>query len=131
MARASDSTGAQLAQFQRINYVFLQSGNRFPYEIKSYGAPTGEGKDLSNGKDVSVIKIEIKNAPTLRIGNSDKVQVGDRIYVMGYPGAADSAALDAKSQLEPTTNDGSISAKKTSADGAPILQTNANTTHGN
>ncbi len=125
------NTGAQLAQFQRINYVFLQSGNRFPYEIKSYGAPTGEGKDLSNGKDVSVIKIEIKNAPTLRIGNSDKVQVGDRIYVMGYPGAADSAALDAKSQLEPTTNDGSISAKKTSADGAPILQTNANTTHGN
>ncbi len=130
-ARYIINNGAQLAQFQRINYVFLQSGSRFPYEIKSYGAPTGEGKDLATGKDVAVIKIEIKNAPTLRIGNSDKVQVGDKIYVLGYPGAADSEALDAKSQLEPTTNDGSISAKKTSADGAPILQTNANTTHGN
>ena len=50
---------------------------------------------------------------------------------MGYPGAADSNLLDAKSQLEPTTNDGKISAKKTSADGAPILQTSAPTTHGN
>jgi pSer/pThr/pTyr-binding forkhead associated (FHA) protein/V8-like Glu-specific endopeptidase len=125
------NTGAQLSKFQRINYVFLQSGSRYPYEIKAYGAPTGEGKDLLTGKDVAVIKIEVKNAPTLRIGNSDKMQVGDKIFVMGYPGAADSEVLDAKSQLEPTTNDGSISAKKTSADGAPILQTNANTTHGN
>ncbi|MFN7946099.1 MAG: trypsin-like peptidase domain-containing protein [Blastocatellia bacterium] len=125
------NSGAQLASFQRINYVFLQSGSRFPYEIKAYGAPTGEGKDLITGKDVAIIKIELKNAPTLRLGNSDKVQVGDKVFVIGYPGAADSDALDEKSQLEPTTNDGSISAKKNSADGAPILQTNTNTTHGN
>ncbi|HWQ33305.1 MAG TPA: trypsin-like peptidase domain-containing protein [Blastocatellia bacterium] len=124
-------SGGQLASFQRINYVFLQSGNRYPYEIKAYGAPVGEGKDLMTGKDVAIIKIEIKNAPTLRLGNSDKVQVGDKVYVIGYPGAADSDALDEKSQLEPTTNDGSISAKKNSADGAPILQTNTSTTHGN
>ena len=130
-AQILQSTGASLVSFQRINYVFLQSGNRFPYEIKSYGAPTGEGKDLSTGKDVAVIKIEVKNAPTLRLGNSDQVQVGDQVWVLGYPGAADSEALDEKSQLEPTTNDGKISAKKTSADGAPILQTNTSTTHGN
>ena len=123
--------GARLVSFQRINYVFLQSGNRFPYEIKSYGAPSGEGKDLPGGKDVSVIKIEVKNAPTLPLGNSDEAQVGDPVWVIGYPGAADSGLLDAKSQLEPTTNDGKISAKKTSADGAPILQTNTSTTHGN
>ena len=124
-------TGARLVSFQRINYVFLQSGSRFPYEIKSYGAPSGEGKDLPGGKDVSVIKIEIKNAPTLPLGNSDEAQVGDPVWVIGYPGAADSGLLDARSQLEPTTNDGKISAKKTSADGAPILQTNTSTTHGN
>ncbi len=122
---------AQLGDFKRINLVFLQSGSRYPYEIKAYGAPLGNAKDLAIGKDVSIIKIEIKNAPTLRLGNSDIVQVGDPVWVLGYPGAADSDALDEKSQLEPTTNDGKISAKKTSADGAPILQTNANTTHGN
>jgi len=130
-AQYLNQTGARLISFQRINYVFLQSGNRFPYEIKSYGAPSGEGKDLPGGKDVSVIKIEVKNAPTVPLGNSDEAQVGDQVWVIGYPGAADSGLLDAKSQLEPTTNDGKISAKKTSADGAPILQTNTSTTHGN
>lgn len=119
------SNEARLTSFQRINFVFLQSGSRYPYEIKSYGAPVGEGKD------VAIIKIEIKNAPTLRLGDSDKTQVGDPVWVIGYPAAADSEILDQRSQLEPTTNDGKISAKKTAADGAPILQTNASTTHGN
>jgi len=122
---------AQLVEFKRINYVFLQSGSKYPFEIKSFGAPIGAGKDLTTGKDVAVLKIEVKNAPTLKLGNSDQTQVGDQIWVIGYPGAADSEALDAKSQLEPTTNDGKISAKKTSNDGAPILQTNTSTTHGN
>ncbi len=119
------SNEAQLTSFQRINLVFLQSGSRYPYEIKSYGAPVGEGKD------VAILKIEIKNAPTLRLGNSDQAEVGDQVWVIGYPAAADSGILDQRSQLEPTTNDGKISAKKTAADGAPILQTNASTTHGN
>ncbi|MBX3277568.1 MAG: trypsin-like peptidase domain-containing protein [Acidobacteria bacterium] len=122
---------ASLSNFQRINRVFLQSGTSFPYEIKSYGAPTGEGQDLPAGKDVAVLKIEIKNAPTLPLGNSTQMQVGDRIFLLGYPGAADSDVLDSRSALEPTTNDGSITAKKNSADGAPILQTNTAATHGN
>lgn len=116
---------AQLTSFKRINLVFLQSGSRYPFEIKAYGAPVGEGKD------VAVVKIEVKNAPTLMLGDSDAMEVGDRLYVIGYPAAGDSPVLDQKSELEPTTNDGHISAKKTAADGAPILQTNASTTHGN
>lgn len=119
------ATEAQLTTFKRINLVFLQSGSRYPFEIKAYGAPVGEGKD------VAVVKIEVKNAPTLMLGDSDAMEVGDRLYVIGYPAAGDSPVLDQKSELEPTTNDGHISAKKTAADGAPILQTNASTTHGN
>ncbi|MBP6704308.1 MAG: trypsin-like peptidase domain-containing protein, partial [Vicinamibacteria bacterium] len=119
------ATEAQLTSFKRINLVFLQSGSRYPFEIKAYGAPVGEGKD------VAVVKIEVKNAPTLMLGDSDAMEVGDRLYVIGYPAAGDSPVLDQKSELEPTTNDGHISAKKTAADGAPILQTNASTTHGN
>ncbi len=121
---------AELTEFHRINTVLLPSGKRHPFEIKAYGAPVGEGKDIS-GKDVAILKIEVKNAPTLRLGDSDGVEVGDRIFVLGFPAAADSAVLDEKSALEPTTNDGSISAKKTSVDGAPILQTNTSATHGN
>ncbi|MFN8011645.1 MAG: trypsin-like peptidase domain-containing protein [Holophagaceae bacterium] len=122
---------AYLSEFQRVNVVVLQSGRRFPFEIKAYGAPSGQATDLATGKDVAVLKIEAKNTPTLHIGNSDGMQVGDKVYVMGYPGAADSSLLDARSSLEPTINDGAISAKKTSADGAPILQTSTSATHGN
>ena len=121
---------AELTEFHRVNIVVLPSGKRHPFEIKAYGAPVGEGKDIS-GKDVAILKIEVKNAPTLRLGDSEGVEVGDRIFVLGFPAAADSAVLDEKSALEPTTNDGSISARKTSVDGAPILQTNTSATHGN
>ena len=123
--------GYSQGAMKRYAFVELQTGKQLPYEIKAYGAPSGEGKDLQTGKDVAILKVEVTNAPTLKIGTSSSVQVGDHIWVLGYPGAANSELLDEKSELEPTTNDGAISAKKTSKDGAPILQTNANTTHGN
>ncbi len=126
-----EKDGTRLTNLKRIAQVFLQSGKSYPFEIKAFGAPTGEGKDLESGKDVSVIKIEVRNAPTLRLGTSSAVNVGDHVWVMGYPGAADSDNLDMQSELEPTTNDGSISAKKATKDGTPVLQTNTNTTHGN
>lgn len=122
---------ASLVEFRRIGLVALQSGTRVPFEIKAFGAPSGEGRDLITGKDVAILKVEVKNAPTLALGNSEETQVGDHIFVMGYPGAADSGLLDAKSALEPTINDGAISSKKASADGAPIFQTNTSATHGN
>lgn len=125
------SNQAFLSEFQRVNVVVLQSGRRFPFEVKAYGAPSGQATDLATGKDVAVLKIEAKHTPTLHLGNSEAIQVGDKVYVMGYPGAADSSLLDARSSLEPTINDGAISAKKTSADGAPILQTSTSATHGN
>ena len=133
VGRAAQVLGnqASLVEFRRIAVAVLQSGRQVPFEVKSYGAPSGGGQDLATGKDVAVLKIEVKNAPALRIGNSDDVQVGDKVFVMGYPAAADSSLLDSRSALEPTINDGTISAKKSTADGAPILQTNTSATHGN
>lgn len=119
---------ARLTSFQHIHHVVLPNGEAFPFEIKEFGAPVGQGKD------VSIIKIEVKNAPTLRLGDSEKVQLQDHVTVFGYPGAADtfnSGILDAKSALEASITDGKLSAKKNSADGAPILQISAPATHGN
>lgn len=120
--------GTEPREFQHIHHVVVPDGSVFLFEIKSYGAPTGEGKD------VSIIKIEVKNAPILRLGDSDKVQLQDHITVFGYPAAADtsqSETLDAKSALEASITDGKVSAKKNAADGAPVLQVSAPSTHGN
>jgi pSer/pThr/pTyr-binding forkhead associated (FHA) protein/V8-like Glu-specific endopeptidase len=123
------------SQFQSVtlyHHVIIPDGSAFPFEIKQYGAPTGEGND--QGKDVAVIKIEVKNAPILKLSDSEKVQLQDHVTVIGYPGAADtfnSGLLSSKSALEATINDGKISAKKQATSGAPILQTNTAATHGN
>lgn len=120
---------SRLTSFELIHKVYLPDGSNYPFEIKQFGAPTGQSQD--QGKDVAIIKIEIKNAPILKIGDSDKVQLQDHITVIGYPAAADTKLLDFKSLMEATVNDGKISARKTATSGAPILQTNTAATHGN
>lgn len=123
---------SQLQSFQIFHHVIIPDGSSYPFEIKQYGAPTGESND--QGKDVSIIKIEVKNAPILKLADSDKVQLQDHVTVIGYPGAADTfntGTLSAKSAFEATINDGKISAKKQATSGAPILQTSTAATHGN
>jgi serine protease Do len=120
---------SRFVQFELVHKIYLPDGSSYPFEIKQFGAPTGESQD--QGKDVAIVKIEIKNAPILKIGDSDKVQLQDHITVIGYPAAADTKLLDFKSLMEATVNDGKISARKTATSGAPILQTNTAATHGN
>ena len=123
---------SQFQSFKLFHHVFIPDGSSFPFEIKQYGAPTGESQD--QGKDVAIVKIEVKNAPILKLSDSDKVKLQDHVTVIGFPGAADtfnSGLLDSKSAFEATINDGKISAKKTATSGAPILQTNTAATHGN
>src|SRR5882672_11442595 len=123
---------SSLQSFKLYHHVIIPDGSAFPFEIKQYGAPTGESND--QGKDVAIIKIEVKNSPTLKLSDSDKVQLQDHVTVIGFPGAADtfnSGLLDKKSAFEATINDGKISARKQASSGAPILQTSASATHGN
>jgi S1-C subfamily serine protease len=108
--------------------VVLPDGTKLPYTIKAYGAPVGEG----DGRDVAIIKVETQNAPNLIIGDSEKMQVQDKVLAIGYPGAADLAGLlDSKSQLEASITDGAVSAKKRTTEGDPVLQVSVPITHGN
>jgi hypothetical protein len=117
--------------YQMIHHVVIPDGSPYPFEIKSYGAPAGEGE---NWKDVSIIKIEVKNAPILVFGDSEKMQLQDHATVIGYPGAADSSdpnILSTKSELEASITDGKVSARKSTGGGVPVLQISASATHGN
>src|SRR5688500_19364276 len=78
---------SEFVAFQKIHHVITPDGSAFPFEIKQYGAPVGESTD--QGKDVAVVKIEVRNAPVLKLGDSDPVQLQDHVTVIGYPGAAD------------------------------------------
>lgn len=123
---------SRLTGYKLYHHVIIPDGSALPFEIKQYGAPTGESND--QGKDVAIVKIEVKNAPVLVLGDSDKLKLQDHVTVFGYPGAADTfntGTLDSKSQLEASITDGKLSARKASSSGAPILQVSAAATHGN
>lgn len=110
----------------RVLKVILPGGDILDGEIKSYGAPINEGKD------VAVLKVEGKNLPTIKLGNSDTVQNQDNIWVIGYPAAGDSDLLSPESSLVSSMNAGQVSANaKKTEQGSPVIQLNAAATHGN
>ncbi len=120
---------AQLVEFRHTHHVVTGDGSTFPFEIKSFGEP-----NPGIGKDVSILKIEVRNAPTLRLGDDDRMNVLDPVVVIGYPAAADThegGNLSDGAALVASVTDGSLSARKPGANGAPILQISAPATHGN
>ncbi|MCU1267594.1 MAG: periplasmic serine proteinase [Acidobacteria bacterium] len=123
-----------LNNFNMYHLVVIPDGTAMPFEDKpsGYGAPTGESE---SAKDVAIVKVELKNAPVMIFGDSDKVKVSDSDTVIGYPGVADMGEfkniLSPKAQLEATFTYGHISANKSAASGASVLQTDANIDHGN
>ncbi|MEH7416531.1 S1C family serine protease [Neobacillus drentensis] len=116
----------QYTDIQRVLKVVLPGGDVLDGEVKSYGAPINEGKD------VAVLKIEGKNLPTIPLGNSDDIQNQENIWVSGYPAAADSDLLSPDSSLVSSMTAGQISAtSKKTEQGSPVIQINAAATHGN
>jgi serine protease Do len=106
--------------------VVFDNGTDYKGEIKAYSDPISAG-----GKDVAVIKIDAKNLPTVQLGHSDGLSVGDEVSVIGYPGAAN-LNTSRESALVPTVTNGRISAvNKVMAHGTPVIQSDVNITHGN
>ena len=112
-------------KLERVSKVIMPGGDSYTFDIKSYGAPIGEGKD------VSVIKIDANNLPIIQIEESDASQTSEKVSIAGYPGKADLGGfLDDKSILVSTYTTGSIAARKTTEKG-PVLQLSANVNPGN
>ncbi|MCX7780529.1 MAG: serine protease [Negativicutes bacterium] len=118
-----NSQVARIGPVQAVNVVITPGGDQLPFDLKEIGSPAGN----KDGKDVAIIKIEGRNLPTVRLGDSDKIRTGERIFVAGYPADADLGAWGAKkSHQEWSWAPGTISSdKKTSAQGTPLIQVNA------
>jgi len=86
---------------------------------------------VTPGKDVAVLKIEQTNLPTVPVGDDTKMEVGDKVFVIGFPAVADEAGTANPVGVEPTFTSGDISARKTMEGGWQALQTDADITNGN
>ena len=122
-----------LLDFQYVHAVQVPTGDTFDYEIKENGTPIGGG-----GKDVAILKIDIKDAPSLEIINSNEsrdVKQIDPVLVIGYPYLADlslNGIFEDDDLGEATPSPGTISNTEKSLSGSqtPVLQLNASVSSG-
>ncbi|MGG6242689.1 trypsin-like peptidase domain-containing protein [Nodosilinea sp. AN01ver1] len=89
--------------------------------VKAIGEP-------APGKDVAILKIEATHMPTVALGDDQTLAAGDRMFILGYPGAG---VIDEQEAVEASLTAGLVSARKTMADGWDILQTDAAMSSGN
>ena len=121
--------------------VILPNREKFVAEVKAYSPALAErpGKQVSSGegtkesgKDVAVLKIDAKNLPTIALGDSDRVQVGQPIRILGFPGVVMyHDLLDKRSAVEASVTSGLVSSLKRDARGGSVIQTDAAASWGN
>ncbi|HSC72282.1 MAG TPA: trypsin-like peptidase domain-containing protein, partial [Candidatus Methylomirabilis sp.] len=122
--------------------VILSNREKFVGEVKVYSppltpqpgkrVPSGLGQVTESGKDVAVVKIDAKNLPTIPLGDSDSVQVGQPVHILGFPGVVmEHDLLDSRSAFEASVTSGNVSSLKRDARGAPVIQTDAAASWGN
>jgi len=115
-----------------VNQVELSNGEALPFTIRRYSPALHE-----RGIDLAVLQVARKNLPSLPLGDSDSVHVGESIWSVGYPAVASSSDeviggwLSRDSDLESTFNPGTITAIKRNIENAPVFQSNVAIYRGN
>ena len=122
--------------------VVLPNRETFAADVKAYSPPladrpgkqgsTDGGPATESGKDLAILKIDARNLPTAALGNSDRVQLGQPVHLLGFPGVVlYHDLLDKRSAVEASVTSGTISSVKLDARGAPVIQTDAAASWGN
>jgi len=115
-----------------VNDVELSNGDKLPFRVERYSPALAQG-----GADLALLTVARKDLPVVRLGDSDGIRIGDSIWAIGYPALASSndpvigGWLSADSDLEATTNPGSITAIKRDVTNTPVFQSNVAIYSGN
>ena len=86
----------------------------------------------AENEDLALLKIEIKNAPSITVAKDDVARIGERVWALGYPGVVTfHEILSVETLLEPTITEGTVSGYRLKASGVRVLQSDVSVTHGN
>ena len=101
--------------------VVLQNGVRLNARIAKYsGQSSGEGLDLA------LLRVEASDMPTLALGDSSTVKIGDKLAVIGFPGVvAMHELLSASARAQASVTHGAVSGFKQDRANRPVIQTDA------
>ncbi|WP_345567410.1 serine protease [Nonomuraea rosea] len=85
------------------------------------------------GEDFALLKLNgARNLPTVPLGSDADVQVGDELYINGFPGViTTSPAFNPKSKMYPALTQGAFNARRTTISGVPYIQAQAPSYGGN
>ncbi|HYM61208.1 MAG TPA: trypsin-like peptidase domain-containing protein [Thermoanaerobaculia bacterium] len=123
---------ATLDRIVVVNDVELSNGEKLPFQVRRFSPPLNQ-----RGSDLALLKVERKNLPILRLGDSEATRVGESIWSVGYPAVASSTDeiiggwLSRDSDLEATFNPGTITAIKRNVANTPVFQSNVAIYRGN
>ena len=104
--------------------IVLQNGVRLEARIAKYSPPPA-GEAMS-GRDLALLRVGAADMPTLPLGESERLKIGDKLSVIGFPGVVMShELLSASSKVQASVTHGAVSGFKQDRANQPIIQTDA------
>jgi S1-C subfamily serine protease len=110
--------------------VMLPNGFKLPATVVKY-SPLITGQEMS-GQDIALLRLQASDMPTLRLGDSASLQIGDRIHILGFPSVVLShELLNATATMEASVTNGAVSGFKMDRANEVVIQTDAPAAWGN
>jgi serine protease Do len=110
--------------------VLLPNGLKLAATVVKYSLPVA-GEAMS-GQDLALLRLEVSDMPTLPLGDSASLQIGDRIHIVGFPGVVlGHELLNATAKMEASVTSGAVSGFRQDRSNQPVIQTDAPAAWGN
>jgi S1-C subfamily serine protease len=110
--------------------VILSNGFRLAATVAKYSPPVA-GEAMS-GQDLALVRLEAADLPSLALGDSAALKIGDRLHILGFPGVVlTHELLNASAKVEASITNGAVSGFLQDRAGQPVIQTDAPAAWGN
>ncbi len=88
-----------------------------------------EMQSAVNAEDVAIVHVNLKDMPSIALGDSSTVQQQDPLTIIGFPGNGDVSTMPTD-LLTASVNQITVSSIKTTDTGAPVIQVGGDVEHG-
>jgi S1-C subfamily serine protease len=120
------------SDFSLVTYAILGTSTASGVSVNPLQALVVGSPSPAAQRDLAILKVNLANAPSLRLGDPTAVQTGDSIWALGFPGAVVlNPSLTSSVLIEPSFTDGIVSGSRTSTSSNPLFQISAAISNGN
>ena len=118
------TTGADRVTLEPSASIVLQNGTRLPAKIAKYSPPPS-GEAMS-GRDLALLRVQAVDMPTLSLGDSSRLKIGDKLSVIGFPGVVMThELLSTSAKVQASATHGAVSGFNQDRTNQPVIQTDA------